>query len=642
MLPREPRASTSISLPAPTSASDQLVSQLAEQGEIVQSMFDAFRILTEENVRKEKRIEKLEQSLSEMKEFVFLNMIENLNILRDKIGKFDKFESIESEMSLMKRGIDDLKFFVGSSNPTRMIRDTSPSRDLLGLSPSSRLPASDTSPQSIGLKQQSMSLDRVQNSLDSILAGIEYVTKQRNADVTDINTSLESLDSRIREMAKTLNTACGIEVSGNPATDVLPEPQRVLWQPNVDVSEIKAIKDQILPVMESEFNRKFDVLSNQLALARSDVEKSKSDFSSLVERLAVREAKITQLLNQLETAKRSEVILNEQNNRIAKLDGDIAFVFEEMKRVEELIVSGEFGGGSGGGIESKLDLVRSESKSNWERVNRQVKLDMDSLRVKIERISVVRDEYERLSGQVRELQDLVVGGGSLIRKNFASSATSQDTNGGGMPSLIKAASVTAAPLSSLSHDSSILSVVDEGIGSANTHGVAHPSNTKSEGMVHQIRAQSDPLIQISVPTGGAEMGSLRVDGPTNRIVWRIDNMEAVIRDMSRYPRIFVSPEFVTYSPQNDVLTGRMKLFPQGSDQSRIDGYCSFYLRCIPGITVRFSVDVAGELIETFECEYEKQRDKGKHDFVKLNEMIDPDGSLTVGLDIRSIKPRTDH
>ena len=89
MLPREPKVSTSISLPSPTitttSSSEQVLAQLTEQGEIVQSMFDAFRILTEENVRKEKRIEKLEQSLSEMKEFVFLNMIENLNILRDKI-----------------------------------------------------------------------------------------------------------------------------------------------------------------------------------------------------------------------------------------------------------------------------------------------------------------------------------------------------------------------------------------------------------------------------------------------------------------------------------------------------------------------------------------------------------------------------
>lgn len=585
----------------------------------MQSMFDAFRILTEENVKKEKRIEKLEQSVSELKEFVFLNMIENLNILRDKVGKFDQFESIESDISLVKRGLDDMKFFV-SSNSLGNKSTTS-----LGIvaSPSSR---SDLSPQSIGLKQggggsSSASLERVQNSLDTILSGIDYVTKQRNTDVVDINNSLEKMDSRIRDLAKTVNTACGID-DGVQSVGV----ERTLWKPSVDVAELKAIKDQVLPLMESEFNSKHDVLSSQLSYVRSEIEKSKSDFSSLVERLAVREAKITQLLNQLETAKRSEVLLNEQNNRIAKLDGDIVFIFEELKRVEDLIVSGEFGNSAG--IESKLDLVRSESKSNWERVNRQVKLDIDSLRVKIERIGIVRDEYDRISSQVRELQDLVVGGTGSMRKQM-------DT---GMPSLVKGSGGLLLN-SSLVQDSSILSVVDEGIGSANTHSLSHDHHSEKS-MVHKILSGSDPMSVVAVPTGGSEMGSIRVDGPTNRLIWRIENMEAVIRDMNRYPRIFVSPQFSTYSPENNVLIGRMKLFPQGSDQSRIDGYCSFYLRCVAGIVVRFSVDVAGELVETFECEYEKQRDKGKHDFIKLNEMIDPDGSLSIGLDIRSIKPRT--
>ena len=620
MISREPKLSTSISLPVPTTSgsADQVLSQLVEQGEIVQSMFDAFRILTEENVKKEKRIEKLEQSISELKEFVFLNMIENLNILRDKVGKFDKFETIESDISVVKRGLDDVKFLVTNNGKTS-----------LGLaSPSSRPVGSDLSPQSIGLRQQNSSstssLERVQNSLDAILTGIDHVTKQRNTDVVDINNSLEKMDSRIRDLAKTVNTVSGIDDNGSSAS-----PDRVVWRKSsVDGSEVQAIKEQVLPLMESEFNSKHDVLSSQLLVVRSDMEKSKSDFSSLVERLAVREAKITQLLNQLETAKRSEVLLHEQNNRIAKIDGDLVFIFEEMKRVEDLIVSGEFGNSAG--IESKLDLVRSESKSNWERVNRQVKLDIDSLRVKIERIGIVRDEYDRISSQVRELQDLVVGGASTsMRKQLDS----------GMPSLGKGSGQGLLLNSSLVQDSSILSVVDEGIGSANTHGFAH-DHSGEKSMVHKILSISDPMSVIAVPTGGSEMGSLRVDGPTNRLVWRIENMEAVIRDMNRYPRIFISPQFSTYSPDNDVLIGRMKLFPQGSDQSRIDGYCSFYLRCVAGIVVRFSVDVAGELVETFECEYEKQRDKGKHDFIKLNEMIDPDGSLTIGLDVRSIKPRT--
>jgi hypothetical protein len=57
--------------------------------------------------------------------------------------------------------------------------------------------------------------------------------------------------------------------------------------------------------------------------------------------------------------------------------------------------------------------------------------------------------------------------------------------------------------------------------------------------------------------------------------------------------------------------------------------------------VRYAIDIAGEVMDTFECEYEKQRDKGKHDFVKLNEYIEPDGSVVIGIEIRSIAPMKD-
>jgi hypothetical protein len=50
------------------------------------------------------------------------------------------------------------------------------------------------------------------------------------------------------------------------------------------------------------------------------------------------------------------------------------------------------------------------------------------------------------------------------------------------------------------------------------------------------------------------------------------------------------------------------------------------------------VDIAGEVMDTFECSYEKQRDKGKHDFVKLNEYLQPDGAVILGLEVKSVAP----
>ena len=136
---------------------------------------------------------------------------------------------------------------------------------------------------------------------------------------------------------------------------------------------------------------------------------------------------------------------------------------------------------------------------------------------------------------------------------------------------------------------------------------------------------------------------LRADAATSRVLWRIDNMAGMLREPGRFPRIMVSPEFTAMGDEDEdgfsgkaCMVGRMKLFSLGSDQSRLDGNCSFYLRCLSGVTVRFAVDVNGEIKDTFECEYEKQRDKGKHDFCKLVDHLEPDGSVTIGIEIRSV------
>ena len=159
-----------------------------------------------------------------------------------------------------------------------------------------------------------------------------------------------------------------------------------------------------------------------------------------------------------------------------------------------------------------------------------------------------------------------------------------------------------------------------------------------EGIVTQPEIEAKKLMAgrltnssiIPIPIGGSELGSLSFE--SSRIVWRIDHIASMIREPNRYPKIIVSPEFSVSS-----LTGRMKLFPQGSDQSRVAGNSSFYLRCLAGIVIRYSIDIAGEVMDTFECEYEKQRDKGKHDFVKLNEYTNPDGSISIGIHIKEIR-----
>jgi hypothetical protein len=391
--------------------------------------------------------------------------------------------------------------------------------------------------------------------------------------------------------------------------------------------------------MESEWSEKIGLVEHHYAVMSADIEKLRADITTLIEKLANRESKITALFGHVESAKKVELVIGDMKNRISKLDGDIMYIFDELKRLEGVGGSGNGGDGlSLPSLESKIDLVRSESKSHWERVARQVKQDLDSLRVKIERISIVRDEYDRLSNEVSNLHDMVVGGVGRRAESMPSLISAQPAPNHRSFDLLSSSFSPSPPPLLGPHgggpDSSLLSVVDEGIGSAHTQSVAHSSS-----IVHKILTTRDEgmIGSISVPSGGSEMGTLKVDVHTNRLIWRIENMAFVLRDPHRFPKIFVSPEFASFSPTNDVMIARLKLFPTGSDQSRIDGCCSFYLRCVQGLVVRFSVDVAGELVETFECEYEKQRDKGKHDFIKLNEVIEPDGSITIGIDVRSIR-----
>jgi hypothetical protein len=384
------------------------------------------------------------------------------------------------------------------------------------------------------------------------------------------------------------------------------------------MSEIRTLKEEIVPDVEAEWAQRHATLESKLELISDQVGKHKSEISSVKEKIVARDSRLTQLMNSGETGKRlldrTEQLAGDVSSRVIKVETDLQIISEDVKRVSDLV-------NSTGQIESRLDLCKSECRSNWERTARQAKQDVDSLRVKIDRVAIVRDEYDRLSAEMKSLHDLVLSVSTgkemmkIPRKTQSPPPLLFQSNHQHSPSLGDAAA-----------DSSSLSFLDEGILSVSSG----------------VTARLSSIPSILVPTGGTESGSLRVDPSTSRILWRVENMASVIREPARYPKIFVSPEFTASKDgKTNSIIARMKLFPHGSDQSRINGNCSFYLRCLPGVVVRYAIDIAGEVMDTFECEYEKQRDKGKHDFVKLNEYIEPDGSVVIGIEIRSIAPMKD-
>ena len=582
-----------------------LENQVNEQREVMQQLFEAFKILTEENVKKDKRLDKVEAVNAQLKELIGMHLVEGLEVVRKRVEKMDRLEVLDKDMMSVKQAVDDLKFVAASGGNSRGSRDRSPSPARLGAP--APLPFLADGP-AIGVKAPT--LEKIQEALDNVLLGLEYVARQRNADVQQVNVSLEKLDTRIKELAtRTFEEEKATFVTSRLAIQ----------------AEIRSIRDEAIPELESEWAAKWNNLDSQFESMREQMRRLKEEVSSMNEKIIARDSKLAQLMSNADVSKkmleRTEQLHSDLNTRLLKIESDVTVSFEEIRRVES-------GQDQVTLLDQKLDLAKSESKSNWERVARQTKQDVDAVRVKLERVMIIKDEYERLSTEVRSLHDLVV---ALTTKRPETSPIKPVSVVeqlprfapvvSGIPRVESPPALVVGSHHQSSSDSS-LSVLDDGI--------------TTSGMIARLSA----FPTIGVPTGGAEMGVLRVDASTNRILWRIDNVASMLREPSRYAKILVSPEFtatpIVGGKQGETLVGRMKLFPAGSDQSRIEGSCSFYLRCLAGVVVRYSVDIGGEVLDTFECEYERQRDKGKHDFVRLNEYLAPDGSVCIGIEIRSV------
>lgn len=540
------------------------MSTLAEQGEVLQTLFDAFKVLTEENAKKDAKIEKLENAIDSLKEYISINILQSVTQVRQKITKFDKLNDMQSDIIALKKGLADAKFYTEFTGSWAKKTAAIGFRNLPPLS----------------------SLDKIQSSVTSLVEGIEFMHNQRNSDVDDINHSLERLDMRIKQMAEAM--------AGNGSSST---PSRSIE------SKLQILTEETIPTLEAEWAARWTSVASMMDKLTNETDKHRMEYNQFVEKHSLKETKLYQIINQSDEARkesnRANAVVNEFQGRLTKIESDVSFALDEIQRY----VREPAGVGSNSALfESKLDLARAENKSNWERVNRQTKQDIDGLRIKIERLALLRDEFERLNSDVKSLHDLMVIGGQSV----AAPAP---------PPLVQ-----IIPNKHVQNDSSLLSLIDEGIGT-------------NPGIIHRISPNP-------TPGDNSAFGTLRVDAFTNRIIWRIEHVDSILREPTRFPKFMLSPEFTSYSESKplDVLIGRMKLFPNGSDQSRMDGFSSFYLRCLPGVVVRFAVDVCGEVIENFECEYEKQRDKGKHDLVRLMDYIQSDGSVTFGLEIRSIRP----
>lgn len=119
---------------------------------------------------------------------------------------------------------------------------------------------------------------------------------------------------------------------------------------------------------------------------------------------------------------------------------------------------------------------------------------------------------------------------------------------------------------------------------------------------------------------------------TRHIEWEIDRCSERFRTMGKNESLY-SPEFTVLGFQGV----KLEFFPSGRDSTNIEGFCSLFLWCPPGVRVKYQLRVGEYTGPPDEDDYTSRMGHGHSNFcllaAQINEKTD---TLTVGIDILSI------
>jgi hypothetical protein len=393
-----------------------------------------------------------------------------------------------------------------------------------------------------------VSVDSVTAALHRVEQSVASLARARQHDVLAINGVLEKLDKRMEVVVT--NCCCQPEFPGGPGAH-----SRAYQR---ELETIKKTLDQLqgerIPDIEEAVATRVRDLNDQVEILRTDVRLFRDERNTYIDRSALRDMKLNQMLSMAEQTKqlteRSEGTWLEAQTRVTFLERELQAARAEIQKLADRVSVLS-------AIDERVEISRAEARSATERVARQHTQELDFVRDQTGKISVLRDEVFRLAEDVR-----------AIRKD----------------EFIKTPpKLPPAP-------------------------IATPLAPNSETLVHEA---------------------------LDTWTWTISDIDRRILRPDEFPRVLLSPLFPLdtspYGPR-----GRLKLFPRGSDQCRREGFCSLYLRCSGGLRhLRFSLLVNGEVLETFECEFEQEKDKGRNEFCRIEDYVKPDGSIVFGVKIIS-------
>jgi len=121
----------------------------------------------------------------------------------------------------------------------------------------------------------------------------------------------------------------------------------------------------------------------------------------------------------------------------------------------------------------------------------------------------------------------------------------------------------------------------------------------------------------------------------SKVNWRItkvaERLKHLPRGASMWTRLF------TAAGIREML---LEFYPNGSTNTTKEGFCAFYIRCPEGVSVIVTLLVGSVRKGPIKTTFDSLTGKGLPDFCSLQEQIDTDGSLTVGIELQNQPSKT--
>merc|ERR1719316_2550757 len=116
----------------------------------------------------------------------------------------------------------------------------------------------------------------------------------------------------------------------------------------------------------------------------------------------------------------------------------------------------------------------------------------------------------------------------------------------------------------------------------------------------------------------------------SKVNWRItkvaERLKHLPRGASMWTRLF------TAAGIREML---LEFYPNGSTNTTKDGYCAFYIRCPEGVSVVVTLFVGNVRKGPIKTTFDSLTGKGLPDFCMLQDQINEDGSVDVGIELQS-------